>query len=111
MHISVEADNFQRRKYSESRDAKGVAAFYLSTGVDLADALAAPAVRQHHVILRLERILERERLRGQRRHWSYDLNRHIALKNALDLLRQAHEKKKAAPIGTASPLRDVTLGR
>ena len=38
-------------------------------------------------IKRIERLLERERLRGGRRHWSYDLNRHIALKQALDRLR------------------------
>ena len=31
--------------------------------------------------------MERERLRGMRRHWSYDLNRHIALKQVLDKLR------------------------
>ncbi len=35
-------------------------------------------------MLRLERLLERERLKGLNRHWSYDLNRHIALKQLRD---------------------------
>jgi hypothetical protein len=34
-------------------------------------------------------MIERERQRGMRKHWSYDLNRHIALKQALDALRPA----------------------
>ena len=34
-------------------------------------------------------MIERERQRGMRKHWSYDLNRHIALKQALDRLRPA----------------------
>jgi hypothetical protein len=29
-----------------------------------------------------------------RRHWSYDLNRHIALKQALDLLRERQPGQK-----------------
>ena len=45
-----------------------------------------PPAEQARIILSLERAIERERLRGMRRHWSYDLNRHIALKQALDSL-------------------------
>lgn len=33
---------------------------------------------------RVDRMLERERLKGLRGHWSYDLNRHIALKRLRD---------------------------
>jgi hypothetical protein len=40
-------------------------------------------------VIRLERLLERERLRGCARHWTYDLNRHIALGEALGQLRAA----------------------
>lgn len=32
------------------------------------------------LLKRLERAIERERLRDINRHWSYDLNHHIALK-------------------------------
>jgi len=41
-------------------------------------------------------MIERERLRGVRKHWSYDLNRHISLKQALDRLRPADGRNAAA---------------
>ncbi|MBL8584883.1 MAG: cytoplasmic protein, partial [Rhizobiaceae bacterium] len=44
-------------------------------------ASADPPGRQR-LIARIDRALERERLKGLSRHWSYDLNRHIALKQA-----------------------------
>lgn len=40
-----------------------------------------------HMCRRLTRLIERERLKGTRGHWSYDLNRHIGLKQALDKLQ------------------------
>lgn len=79
---------FRRRKYDEHRTAGQTAALFLACGVDLADALSAPEKERGKVALKLERLIERERLRGMRRHWSYDLNRHIALKQALDRLRK-----------------------
>jgi hypothetical protein len=79
---------FQSRKHDEHRLARQTAALFLTCGVDMADALSAPAKERNKVALKLERIIERERLRGVRRHWSYDLNRHIALKQALDRLRR-----------------------
>ena len=64
-----------------------MAALQIACHFDLAEALnAEPGVRAR-IVLRLERMIERERLRGARKHWSYDLNRHIALKQALDRLR------------------------
>lgn len=111
MTIGLEARNFRHRKQQEIEAAKSTAAFFLSTGIDLGEALAAPAERQSQIMLRVERILERERLRGQRRHWSYDLNRHIALKDALDRLRRDHKKKKAAPVGTANLLPIIACAR
>ena len=63
-----------------------MAALQIACHFDLAEALSAePGVRAR-IVLRLERMIERERLRGARKHWSYDLNRHIALKQALDKL-------------------------
>jgi hypothetical protein len=55
-------------------------------GEDLDQALELPPDLRARLCRRLERRIERERLRGAARHWSYDLNRHIALKQALDLL-------------------------
>ncbi len=78
---------FLENKQSWASEARQMAALQIACHFDLAEALsAAPDVRAR-IVLRLERMIERERLRGARKHWSYDLNRHIALKQALDRLR------------------------
>ena len=66
-----------------------LAAVQLSCGVDLAALLHAPSEERRQAVRRLERFVERERLKGLSRHWSYDLNRHIALVQALEALGQA----------------------
>ena len=74
-------------KQSWASEARQMAALQIACHFDLAEALnAEPGVRAR-IVLRLERMIERERQRGARKHWSYDLNRHIALKQALDRLR------------------------
>lgn len=87
--LDEEARAFQRAKRSLTEEARQQAAFFLMCGIDLAEALAGDAAVRERTIRRLERLIERERLKGMRRHWSYDLNRHIALKQALDRLRAA----------------------
>jgi hypothetical protein len=67
-------------------------AFRLLCGIDLSEALAAAPGQAAEIIRRVERLVERERLKGLRRHWAYDLNRHIALKQALDQLREEHSQ-------------------
>lgn len=89
-------DAFRRRRDEETSEARQVAALFLTTGVDLADARRAPIAERNRLLLRLERMMERERLRGMRRHWSYDLNRHISLKQVLDHLRSL-EQRPALP--------------
>lgn len=84
--IRQETKAYLEAKDRERADAAGSAAFFLTSGIDLARALEAPAQERHAMAARLRRLLERERQKGQRRHWSYDLNRHIALKRALDRL-------------------------
>jgi hypothetical protein len=44
------------------------------------------------LVARLARALRAERQRGRAGHWSYDLNRHIALAQALDAERRRLEK-------------------
>ena len=79
-----------------------MAALQIACHFDLAEALSAePGVRAR-IVLRLERMIERERLRGARKHWSYDLNRHIALKQALDRLRPVDLRLRPRPIFLAS---------
>src|SRR5262245_30193762 len=81
---------FKAQKASREMNARQHAAFRLMSGVDLPGALAAGPKEAADIIRRVERLLERERLKGLRRHWAYDLNRHIALKQALEQLRREH---------------------
>ena len=84
--LQQEIAAFMENKQSWASEARQMAALQIACHFDLAEALsAAPGVRAR-IALRLERMIERERLRGARKHWSYDLNRHIALKQALDKL-------------------------
>ena len=73
-----------------------MAALQLSCGIDLREAMLAGPERRTELLTRLRRAIERERLKGLRRHWSYDLNRHIALKQALDRLTPSVGSQTAA---------------
>jgi hypothetical protein len=87
MTLAAEARAFQDAKEADRRAATQLAALFLTCGIEFDDALGSVGETRTMLLLRIERLLERERLRGLRRHWSYDLNRHIALKQALDRLR------------------------
>ena len=80
---------FLENKQSTALEARQLAALQIACHLDLAEALRAEPAARATVVLKLERMIERERQRGMRKHWSYDLNRHIALKQALDSLRPA----------------------
>lgn len=77
---------YRSRKASEVADARQSAALQLACGIDLSAALQAKGQERARIRQRIARRLKRERVRGLQRHWSYDLNRHIALKEALDRL-------------------------
>lgn len=85
--IERDAKGFGAVKAAEQDQARQRVAARLLCGLDLAEMVEAPADRRAILVRRLERLMERERLKGARRHWSYDLNRHIALKQVLDRLR------------------------
>jgi hypothetical protein len=82
-----DAKGFATRKEEEAAQARQLAALSLTCGMDLRSALEAAPPARAALIRKLEHAMERERLRGMRRHWGYDLNRHIALKQVLDKLR------------------------
>ena len=67
-------------------EARQQAAFFLASGIELGAALRSSGAEREGHIRRIQRLIERERLKGLRRHWAYDLNRHIALKQALERL-------------------------
>ncbi|MGN6471497.1 MAG: cytoplasmic protein [Rhizobiaceae bacterium] len=86
--LAEEIEDYRQEKERNSAEAGQRAALFLTCGVDLPHALATSAAERERIIARLQRLIERERLKGARRHWSYDLNRHIAMKQALDRLRR-----------------------
>jgi hypothetical protein len=84
--IRSEIAEFQRYKQQQTAEARQLAALQIVCGIDLNEALAAAPEERRRIISKLMRRLRRERQRGLARHWSYDLNRHIALKQVLDRL-------------------------
>jgi len=61
-------------------------ALQIIAGIDMDSLLQASDDEKRQAQSKLVRLIERERLKGVNGHWSYDLNRHIALKQALDRL-------------------------
>ena len=86
--LKKEALAFRQAQERQVAEARQSAAFFLVSGIDLSAALQTSGEERAAILLRLGRLIERERLKGARRHWSYDLNRHIALKQALERLKR-----------------------
>lgn len=82
----------QRRWIDQARQT---AAARLVGGMDLDLALGAPGISRREVVRRLRRVMERERLKGVHGRPGYSLDRHIALKQALDRLCPAEAEKGA----------------
>jgi hypothetical protein len=68
-------------------NAAQLAALQCVCGLDLTATMKADAATRTAALNRIGRLAERERMKGLAGHWSYDLNRHIALKQAADRLR------------------------
>ena len=85
--LGQQARGFADRQTEEARFSCATAALQLSAGIDLGAMLQASFKDRQEMLPKIQRALMRERVRGKARHWSYDLNRHIALKQALDYLR------------------------
>ena len=86
MPITEEKAAFLRAKAEYSEHARQTAALFILGGIDLAAGLRSAKPERLRLAARLRRLIERERLRGINRNWTYDLNRHIAMKQALDRL-------------------------
>jgi hypothetical protein len=93
---------FLEEKQSRVAEARQMAALQIACHFDLEHAMSADPDARRRIVLRLERTIERERQRGIRRHWSYDLNRHIALKQALDKLRATDGDIEQRPAGSSN---------
>ena len=77
---------FQARNEDRRVQAGQAVALSLICGLGLSSVLAAQGGERSLAIKAIERSLRRERLKGLAGHWSYDLNRHIALKQVFDRL-------------------------
>jgi hypothetical protein len=112
--LRQETADFKDRKSEEAAHSRQIAALHLACGIDLSAALEAAPADKLRLAGRLERAIERERLKGLRRHWSYDLNRHIALKQGLDRLRGTiaapHPAKAGKQNGARRRRRETFVG-
>ena len=98
MHgLLEEARLFAAEKSAETTEARQRAALKLCCGIDFGQLEQADPALRAALAARIRRAIERERLKGARQHWSYDLNRHIALKQALDRLRSGDPAWRPAP--------------
>jgi hypothetical protein len=86
VRLRESARNWTDSKRDEEDRARERAALQLASGVDLGAALAATGARRERLLMRLRRLLERERLKASRPASAYSLDRHIALKRTLDRL-------------------------
>ena len=78
---------FMAERQTERATAGQTAALQIICGIDLMALKSADPSQRTLALGRIDRLIERERLKGLAGHWSYDLNRHIALKQAADRLR------------------------
>lgn len=81
-----EVDEPIQHAAQELADARAALSLQLLCGEDLKAVLASGSGEKQRVARKLLHRLERERLRGLRGHWNYDLNRHIGLRQALNLI-------------------------
>lgn len=103
--FTKEIEEFRAARLWRERQAKQRVAFRLMAGIDLESAFAATPAERRTIVSRLRRLLERERLKGLSRHWSYDLNRHIALAQAVESLGGESLKGPPAPCERGRPRR------
>ncbi len=85
--MKSEAAGFAVKKEKQILHATQQAAVQILTKMDFNMLLNANNDARSSAIRRLTRFIERERLKGCTKHWSYDLNKHIALKQALERLK------------------------
>ncbi|MGH7004722.1 MAG: hypothetical protein ACREIP_12305, partial [Alphaproteobacteria bacterium] len=89
MQWKKDRDAFLAANQQTASRARQRFALQLFCNIDLDCLDRADEEGKAHLCRRLKRLIERERLKGARGHWSYDLNRHIGLKQVLDSLQES----------------------
>ncbi len=87
-NLESSGEKRSRQSLDALNHARALVSVRLLCGEDLDDVLAGGQAARSRLARKLVIRLERERLKGLRGHWSYDLNRHIGLRQALDLVAQ-----------------------
>ncbi len=92
---------FIEKRKEDALHAAQSFALQMSCGIDLLQISAATTKTKAIIATKLNRLIKRERLKGLNKHWSYDINRHIALKqvqrrilNMIASDEDAHSPKK-----------------
>jgi len=93
------ARQWRKAKREEEASARERAALQIGCGVDREAALTSRGEARERFALKLRRLIERERVRAGRPS-SYDLDRHLALKKALERL-----EGRTTTAGTPAPWR------
>lgn len=93
--LQQEIAAFRSRQRDEGACSAQRAALQILCGIDIAEVLEGSSETQRAAKAQIVRLIERERLKGVNGHWSYDLNRHIALKQALDRISGAPPRAAA----------------
>lgn len=99
MSLSSEISVFSETKTRLASLARQRAALQLLCGLDIEALLAAGPEGRRRALARIERAIERERMKAARGHWSYDLDRHIALAEARNAMRGEMRPRRAADHG------------
>jgi hypothetical protein len=86
MLLYDEINSFRKWRRKRETRAMANAALVKFAGVELEEAMRFAASRASALRLRIKRLIERERLKGLKGDPSYELNSHICLKHALELL-------------------------
>lgn len=87
--IAIDIAAFRRLRETECARAAQRAALFAACGIDLEEAEGSQGAQRVALRRRIAVKIERERLKGARGHWSYDLDRHIALSRAFKALGAA----------------------
>ncbi|MDR6633724.1 hypothetical protein J2X72_002524 [Phyllobacterium sp. 1468] len=87
--LAKQRNAFIAAKDKHASEARQRLVLRILCNADLDELIAQDDESKSQMCRRLKRLIERERLKGVKGHWSYDLNRHIGLKQALDTLKSS----------------------
>ncbi len=84
--LKREIAHFAKSKRAANIEARQRYISLTALGIDFDEARTLVQKDKVCLLRRISRLIERERIKGANGHWSYDLNRHIALKQLRDSL-------------------------